>query len=102
MATKTRRIECSKKSPSKLEIEVDELWGMAQHTAHGGKKRVKKEVWLAIDRATREIKRFHIGGRGKEILAILTTCVIESLRKIREKIIILSGLIISYDKEFPD
>jgi IS1 family transposase len=32
-----------------------------------GKKRVKKEVWLAIDRKTSELKkRFHVGGRGRE------------------------------------
>ena len=33
-----------------------------------GKKRVKKEVWIAIDRATRDElkKRFHVGGRGRE------------------------------------
>jgi hypothetical protein len=34
----TRRTSYSKKRPSKLEIEVDELWGVAQHTAFCGKK----------------------------------------------------------------
>ncbi len=45
-----------KKSRGKLEleIEVDEWWGVVQHTAFCKKKRVKK-------------KRFHIGGRGEKL-----------------------------------
>ncbi len=39
-----------KKSPRKLEIEVDELRGVA-HTPHFVGK---KEFWFAIDRTTRE------------------------------------------------
>jgi insertion element IS1 protein InsB len=32
-----------------------------------GKKRTKKEVWLALDRKTSELKkRFHVGGRSRE------------------------------------
>ena len=34
----TRRTSYSKKRPSKLEIEVDELWGVEQHTALCRKK----------------------------------------------------------------
>ena len=56
----TRRIECSKKSPSKLEIEVDELWSFV------GKKHNKQWVWLALNKKTREIIGFHVGGRGRE------------------------------------
>ena len=31
-----------------------------------GKKRVKKEVWLAFDRRSREIIAYHVGGRSRE------------------------------------
>jgi len=32
----------------------------------GNKQRTKKEIWLAIDRETREVVGLHVGGRGRE------------------------------------
>lgn len=46
----------------RLEIricEADELWSFV------GKKKCQKWVWLVIDRVTRQIIAFHIGGRTK-------------------------------------
>jgi hypothetical protein len=34
----TRRTSCSKEDRRKREVEVDELWGVEQHTAFCGKK----------------------------------------------------------------
>ncbi|MFQ5584630.1 MAG: IS1 family transposase [Calditrichia bacterium] len=49
-----------KPEQSKLTIELDEMWSFV------GSKENKQWIWLAIDRATKQIIGFHIGGRGEE------------------------------------
>lgn len=44
----------------RLIIELDEMWSFV------GSKENKQWIWLAIDRDTRQIVGFHIGGRGKK------------------------------------
>ena len=44
----------------RLTIEADEMWSFV------GNKQNKQWVWLALDRKTREIVGFHVGGRGRE------------------------------------
>jgi insertion element IS1 protein InsB len=48
-----------KPEKSKLTLELDEMWSFV------GKKKNKQWIWLAIDRATKQIVGFHIGGRTK-------------------------------------
>jgi insertion element IS1 protein InsB len=49
-----------KPEKSKITIEIDEMWSFV------GSKANKQWIWLAIDRASKQIVGFHIGGRGEE------------------------------------
>ena len=49
-----------KPKKSKIIIEIDEMWSFV------GKKENKQWVWLAIDRANKQIIGFHIGGRTRQ------------------------------------
>jgi IS1 family transposase len=44
----------------KLTLELDEMWSFV------GKKEDKQWIWLALDRAAKQIVGWHIGGRGDE------------------------------------
>lgn len=54
-----RQVKVSKKQKGKLIIECDELWSFVYSKKH------KFYVWLAIDRATREIIGCYIGDRSR-------------------------------------
>ena len=49
-----------KPEKSKITIEIDEMWSFV------GNKGNKQWIWLAIDRVTKQIIGFHVGGRTRE------------------------------------
>jgi insertion element IS1 protein InsB len=55
-----RQVEVKKKTQGRLTIECDELWSFVL------KKSQKQWVWLAIDRATKEIVGVYVGDRSRE------------------------------------
>lgn len=49
-----------KPEKSKLTLELDEMWSFVDN------KKNKQWIWLAIDRATKQIVGFHVGGRASK------------------------------------